>query len=43
MIQIQWVGSSGYFFLMGKGILGKYKDGYSYYFTTPMEAVIVKA
>ena len=28
--------------LVGKGILGKYKDGYSFYFTTPREAVLVK-
>jgi DNA-binding transcriptional ArsR family regulator len=28
--------------LVSKGILGKYKDGYSYYFTTPREAVIVR-
>ena len=27
---------------MRKGIVGKYKDGYSYYFTTPREAVIVR-
>ncbi len=29
-------------FLVSKGILGKYKEGYSYYFTTPREAVIVR-
>jgi Fe2+ or Zn2+ uptake regulation protein len=29
-------------FLVSKGILGKYKDGYSYYFTNPREAVMVK-
>ncbi|MBU4221288.1 MAG: BlaI/MecI/CopY family transcriptional regulator [Euryarchaeota archaeon] len=28
--------------LVSKGILGKYKDGYSFYFTTPREAVIVR-
>ncbi|MFA4957029.1 MAG: BlaI/MecI/CopY family transcriptional regulator [Candidatus Methanoperedens sp.] len=28
--------------LVSKGILGKYKDGYSYYFTTPREAVTVR-
>src|SRR3972149_4005785 len=28
--------------LVNKGILGKYKDGYSYYFTTPREAVMVR-
>ncbi len=28
--------------LVSKGILGKYKDGYSYYFTTPREAVMVR-
>ncbi|MBU4075301.1 MAG: BlaI/MecI/CopY family transcriptional regulator [Euryarchaeota archaeon] len=28
--------------LVSKGILGKYKDGYSFYFTTPREAVMVK-
>ena len=28
--------------LVSKVILGKYKDGYSYYFTTPREAVIVR-
>ena len=28
--------------LVTKGILGKYKDGYSFYFTTPREAVIVR-
>ncbi len=28
--------------LVSKGILGKYKEGYSYYFTTPREAVIVR-
>lgn len=28
--------------LVSKGILGKYKDGYSYYFTTPREAVVVR-
>ncbi len=26
--------------LVSKGILGKFKDGYSYYFTTPREAVM---
>ncbi len=26
--------------LVSKGILGKYKDGYSYYFTSPREAVL---
>lgn len=28
--------------LVSKGILGKYKDGYSFYFTTPREAVMVR-
>ena len=28
--------------LVSKGILGKYKEGYSFYFTTPREAVIVR-
>ncbi len=28
--------------LVSKGILGKYKDGYSFHFTTPREAVIVR-
>lgn len=28
--------------LVSKGILGKYKDSYSYYFTTPREAVMVR-
>ncbi len=28
--------------LVSKGILGKYKDGYSFYFTSPREAVIVR-
>lgn len=28
--------------LVSKGVLGKYKDGYSFYFTTPREAVMVR-
>ena len=28
--------------LVSKGILGKYKDGYSFFFTTPREAVMVR-
>jgi hypothetical protein len=28
--------------LVSKGILGKYKEGYSFYFTTPREAVMVR-
>jgi hypothetical protein len=28
--------------LVGKGILGKYKEGYSYYIATPREAVMVR-
>jgi hypothetical protein len=28
--------------LVSKGVLGKFKDGYSFYFTTPREAVIVQ-
>lgn len=28
--------------LVSKGILGKYKEGYSYFFTTPREAVTVR-
>jgi hypothetical protein len=28
--------------LVSKGFLGKYKEGYSYYFTTPREAVMVR-
>jgi hypothetical protein len=27
--------------LVSKGVLGKFKEGYSYYFTTPREAVMV--
>lgn len=27
-------------FLVSKGVLGKFKDGYSFYFTTPKEAVM---